>query len=72
MEGQRELRAPYARRMRGLLRGYARHMRAFCPPARAKLRAEPANFFNLPPKSESLSFGRGNTKNPSLNDGFDV
>ena len=54
MEGQRELRAPYARRMRGLLRGYARHMRAFCPPARAKLRAEPANFFNLPPKSESL------------------
>ena len=55
MEGQKELRAPYARRMRGLLRDYARRMRAMLLPARAKLRAEPANFFNLPPKSESLA-----------------
>ena len=58
MEGQKELRAPYARHMRGLLRGYARHMRALCLPARAKMRAAPVNFFNLPPIIESLRTGR--------------
>ena len=62
MEGQRELRAPYARHMRGLLRGYARHMRAFCLPARAKMRAAPVNFFNLPPITESLEAGAGRDK----------